>query len=291
MKLERRRRLSIDEFVEEYLIKNKPVVVTDAMDTWRAKDLWTVDYLEREFGVEKVQIYNDLFTLISVKTLGEYLRTYFRQDPDQETSRRPSYVRWYTRLKETDDVPWADNVLQKLKDDWSLPYFLPSNSYLLPYCSPNQSINPNSAPFPAKGLFISGKRARTRLHFDPWGSDGVLCQLQGHKNFILYSPDQAPYLTNGDKVVDIEKPDLKMFPLFPQAKVTIEDILNPGEVIFVPRGWLHHVETISPSISLTWNFVHMSTWRPFFKYLTSNPPKNEIETINYFLHGIEGRLP
>ena len=76
------------------------------------------------------------------------------------------------------------------------------------YCGPVEEL------FPAKAIFISGRGARTRLHRDPWASDAVLCQLYGSKQIVMFSPEQAQLLSDGESVVDIEDPDPKLFPQF-----------------------------------------------------------------------------
>jgi hypothetical protein len=35
-------------------------------------------------------------------------------------------------------------------------------------------------------------------------------------------------------------------------------VLEPGELVCIPRGWAHRVVSLAPSISLTFNFVSRS---------------------------------
>jgi len=56
-------------------------------------------------------------------------------------------------------------------------------------------------------------------------------------------------------LVDPEKPDLERFPGFARATVR-EVVLSPGEMLFIPVGWWHHVRALSLSINLAFtNFV------------------------------------
>jgi len=119
------------------------------------------------------------------------------------------------------------------------------------------------------------------LHKDPWCSDALLCQIFGRKEFVMYDPSQAPYLTNHGKLVDIEAPDLQMFPDFASARPTIQDTLEPGEIVLVPAGWFHHFNSVSDCISLTWNFVHNSRLREFVSYLLNAPGENELKQLSY----------
>ncbi len=78
-RLERVQNLSQDEFVHEYLEKNRPVVISGAMREWRALESWQPAALARRLGNEKVQVYGDLFRLAAISTLSEYLDRYFGQ--------------------------------------------------------------------------------------------------------------------------------------------------------------------------------------------------------------------
>ena len=280
--MERRSALTEREFIEEYLVGNKPVIVTDAMASWPGMTHWSPAYLARELGSEKVQIYDDLFDLRDVTSLRAYLEEWFGRVP--AAGRAVPYVRWYTKLRDV-DFAWADQAFAKLEGQWELPAFVPKSSYLLPFCPLSAEISPVRDRFPARGLFLSARGARTRLHRDPWASDAILCQVFGEKKLLVYAPDQARFLTSGTEIVDIDKPDLRTFPSFGKAQLSYNDVLRPGEVVFFPRGWFHHVSTLTDSMSLTWNFVHTSTWAPFFEYLAAGPPASELEVIRFFVSG------
>jgi hypothetical protein len=259
--IERRTGLSVTEFVDQYLVANKPVIVTDAMKTWSL--FRTPAELSERFGGELVQVYNDLFDLQNVVPLRTYLDQWFGKDVELDATKPLPYVRWYTKMKDI-DFAWADTAFCSFADQWALPYFLPSSDYLLPCAGSSRKLNPARDPFPAKGLFISPKGASTRLHHDPWASDAVLCQLFGEKHFALHSPEKRSSDGSGVKECDFEA------------------TLIPGEVIFIPRGWPHRAQGRTDSISLTWNFVHSSTWKWFFQHLASPPPANELPVLRYF---------
>lgn len=284
--------LGSEEFIAEYLLKNRPVIVSDAMRDWAAPKKWTPDYLANRFGNEQVQVYGDLFRLVKITSLSEYLKQYFgRSSQAVRAAGSVPYVRWYSHLIGDERVPWADEVFRQLQGDWSRPYFFPANSFVLPYCGPSEDIDPSRDWFPARGLFISGQGARTRLHADPWCSDALLCQICGQKDFVMYDPAQAPYLTNGARSVDVEAPDLQVFPDFPQARPVVRDVLRPGEVLLVPAGWFHHFNSTTDSISLTWNFVHLCRLLEFLSYVAAGPSETELKQLAYSYFESPGRRP
>jgi lysine-specific demethylase/histidyl-hydroxylase NO66 len=78
-----------------------------------------------------------------------------------------------------------------------------------------------------------------RLHWD--GSDSLICQIEGQKRWPVGRPLYAHPLDNG--VPDQAAPT----PVW-------DDVLAPGDALFVPRGWLHQpCCTASPSIHLTFS--------------------------------------
>lgn len=273
-------KISRKDFLADYLKQNKPVVVTDAMDSWDL-NRFQPDSLKAEFGSEYTQVYNDLFDLQDVSSLDSYLGSNFSK-PEIDCKK---YIRWYTKLKDVDFL-WSDHIFERLKNSWNQPYFLPLNSMLIPFCTEDDTLDITKDRFPYKGLFISGKGARTRLHRDPFNSNAILCQLYGEKQISLFSPSQASYLMDKNEFVNIKNPDLEKFPDFSKAKPTYELTLAPKEVILFPGGWFHDVTSISDSISITWNFVHNSEFRGFESFITQNPDDDQLEIVKFFLKKI-----
>lgn len=279
MLIERANALSREEFVDCYLIPNRPVIVTDAMERWAASGKWTPEFFSRTVGDQEVQVYNDLFDLVNITTLSDYFEENFgRPDSDPSTE----YVRWYSKLKDL-DFQWADEAFDRIKGDWSTPYFLPTTGFLVPQAQ-GRELAVESSLFPYRGIFVSGRGARTRLHRDPWTSSAVLCQFYGSKSLAMYDPGQAPYLVNdGELFVDIDHPNEELFPDFHKAKPGYQDVLSPGEVLYIPSGWFHHVISLTDSISITWNFVHAAMREKFCEHLKKHPEDPQLEIMRFFL--------
>jgi hypothetical protein len=277
----RLQKLAPKRFVSEFMAGNRPVVVTDALEGWQLAERWTPGYLVERFGEERVQVYNSYFDLKTVKKLGAYIRERFDRP---ETRPNPPYVRWYTRLRNVDFF-WADAAFEQIRGNWTRPYFLPASDYVLPYAPAPETADPTADPFPARGLFISERGARTGLHVDPWGSDAVLCQLYGRKTWRMYSPDQAPLLTSGAAVVDVDHIDAERFPRAAEARPAYEFVLEPGETVYVPHGWYHAVHSDTDCISLTWNFVHRTGAAAFADWLERPHSKTDEDVVRFFFSG------
>jgi hypothetical protein len=88
-------------------------------------------------------------------------------------------------------------------------------------------------------------------------------QIWGEKRVTLYSPDERPLLyacsttPQGDHEpdgtdVNPDEPDYDRFPLFRQAH-RLDVVIGPGDMLFIPDGWWHHVRSLTPSFSV--NFL------------------------------------
>src|SRR5215469_13798893 len=54
---DRRSGLSLREFRKEYLYPGKPVVITDAVESWPARTRWTLDYFKSRFAATRFTVY------------------------------------------------------------------------------------------------------------------------------------------------------------------------------------------------------------------------------------------
>ena len=277
MKIPRIKNITEKKFIKDYIISNTPVIVTDGMENWDMSK-FTPEYLKKEFGDQSVQVYNDLFELQTIQPLEKYIETNFFKEEDTT-----QYMRWYTKLKEV-EFYWSDQVFNSLKNFWSHPYFIPGTSLVIPTDIENKQRNINEFNYPYKGLFISGKGSRTRLHKDPFTSNAVLCQFYGEKKIYLYSPDKEKNVMNNGDFVDIKKPDRTKYPNFSQITHDYEDILSPGEIVFFPSGWFHDVTCISDSISITWNFVHSEQLEGLCDHIEKHPEDDQLEIARFFLN-------
>ena len=101
----------------------------------------------------------------------------------------------------------------------------------------------------------------TPLHHDL--TNNLLAQIVGRKRVIMAAPNETPKLYNDlhvfSEVANLADPglDLDEFPRLSQVR-TLDLILEPGEMLFLPIGWWHQVEALDFSVSMTYtNFV----WR------------------------------
>lgn len=110
-----------------------------------------------------------------------------------------------------------------------------------------------------------GNQATVCAHYD--GSDNVACVVAGRRRFILFPPEQVANLYPGSlnftpagapvSLVNLHNPDFERYPLF---KTALENAysaeLYPGDAIFIPMLWWHHVdslEKVNALMNYWWN--------------------------------------
>jgi ribosomal protein L16 Arg81 hydroxylase len=85
-----------------------------------------------------------------------------------------------------------------------------------------------------------------------------MAQVTGRKRYRLIPASQWQYVYNSTGVfsdVDSEDPDLDRYPEFRNATI-IDIVMEPGEVLFIPVGWWHHVRALDVSVTVSFtNFV------------------------------------
>jgi hypothetical protein len=98
-----------------------------------------------------------------------------------------------------------------------------------------------------------GNGVVTPAHFDE--SNNVACVVSGRRRFTLFPPEQIANLYIGPighaptgtpiSLVSFREPDFRRFPRFREALAAAQVAeLEPGDAIFVPTLWWHHVESL-----------------------------------------------
>jgi hypothetical protein len=98
-----------------------------------------------------------------------------------------------------------------------------------------------------------GNRITTPAHVDEWNNIG--CVVAGRRRFTLFPPDQIANLYIGPldfaptgaamSLVSLRKPDFERYPKFREALAAAQMAeLGPGDAIYIPPLWWHHVESL-----------------------------------------------
>ena len=244
--VDRRQRLTHAEFVSDYLYPLRPVILTDAINHWRALGRWTPQFFRTHYGSRDVVVDGQTYALADLV----------------------SRVEASTR---SCPAPYLRNLLLQ---SWAPE--LMADITPLPGCAePNwlaSRLFPADDPLTAVELYIGGAGARFPvLHYDHLHTHAFLMQLHGTKEYIIFAPDQAPFLyprfgseINKSQIDDIEQADLRRFPLFTHAAAQ-RTLLNAGETLFVPAGWWHTARILDASVTVSANTANAANW-PAFKH-------------------------
>ncbi len=96
-----------------------------------------------------------------------------------------------------------------------------------------------------------GNRVTASCHYDV--PNNLACCVAGRRRFTVFPPDQIANLYPGPleptpggqvvSVVDFANPDFARYPRFRAALEHARTVvLDPGDVLFIPSMWWHHVE-------------------------------------------------
>lgn len=108
-----------------------------------------------------------------------------------------------------------------------------------------------------------GNRVTVPAHFDE--SFNLACVIAGQRRFTLFPPDQVGNLYIGPldfaptgaamSLVRVGEPDLARFPRFSDALAAASTaVLDPGDALFIPTLWWHHVESLDRELNALVNY-------------------------------------
>ena len=206
------RGISKEEFLKEYFIPQKPVVMEDLTADWAAREKWNFEYFREKVGEIVVPIYDG------------------KPAKGHQSSHGPTMK---IKMKEYIDS------LKKGPTDLRMFFF-----NLLKNCP--ELIN--DFKYPDLGvrffkklpvLFVGGEGAKVVMHYDMDLANNFHFNFAGEKKVILYPPSQTKYLYKvpysivSMEQIDMEHPDFEHYPALLKAK-GFEVTLKHGDALFIP---------------------------------------------------------
>ena len=160
------------------------------------------------------------------------------------------------------------------------------------------SYIPDGSSLVSKNLWFGPAGTISPLHFDR--SHNLLHQHWGHKHVVMVDPSHFHLLKPGSK--NSGSPHVSSLDLVTSGfnidlsrlnAPCLETILEPGDVLFVPAFWWHHVISIDVAISINY------WWRPpisaclhpsFFRLVSSRTVYHDPSVVTHWVDVAPHRL-
>lgn len=243
------RGLSVAQFHERFVAPSQPVLLQGFASDWPALRSWSFANLRQQFGQLRIQVRGSdqalhvFFGNVThlEMTLGEYL----------EAILQPYHA---------GPRPYFGNVLLSPTDAHTRALF---SQFQFPQLFPRTQTQTR--------IWIAGRGQHSTIHNDNY--ENLNAQIVGNKVFTLYPPAQFPKLY-AQKIneglwaspIDPCDPDLERYPLFATLE-GLRCVLEPGDVLYIPRFWWHQATAQSPSVNLNcwhqssaWSTAHWPDW-------------------------------
>lgn len=243
--VDKRSGLSWKDFYNDYVIPNKPVVITDAASEWKALGLFSPDFFLNNFPDKSASIKGKRYTL------SEYVGLMNSSTPD-DPAPYPFKIEIDSKFPEI--TPYVEKDLEILKKNrLKSPLF---SDRLIPMAS-------------TKEIFFGGPGGWfPYIHYDLYGMYAIVTQVYGSKQFTLWEPHQEKYLYVSQEdpwmstIENYHNADPERYPLFREAISTTVTV-EPGETIFVPLGYWHTARSMESTISIAQDLLTDRNWEVF----------------------------
>ncbi|MDE1984669.1 MAG: cupin-like domain-containing protein [Gammaproteobacteria bacterium] len=235
-----------DEFYRRYAERRPLIVHTESLAQlgWRTH-LWDDAYLEHKAGAHNVLVLKRSRSADYAPERSSYVPMRFREFVRTVLANPAGSADYYLNLQ-TDKV--LEPPLLQLLGDFGIPEYFKD--------LPLRSINVWMGNSPTD--------ITTPLHHD--FNDNLYVVVQGRKRFAVFPPSEAPHLYTRGRLqavepngliryangmvmphlsqVDILHPDRARFPAYTEAeKLRVDFTVNSGEMLFLPAGWFHQVNS------------------------------------------------
>ncbi|MFK0314408.1 cupin-like domain-containing protein [Pseudomonas sp. NPDC090233] len=225
----RRAEMSVERFRRDYLPQGLPLVISDALQDWPLFTMGRMASLEH------------FAELQGITRHGDYVKKTFSTDRDFRSTSMAEFIASLERpLKPGETPPYMGNniVPEKLLALIRFPDYFERSRFIAPR------------------IWIGPKGTLTPLHRDD--TDNLFAQVWGEKSFILAAPHHRPALgtwsTSPEGGLDgcdfnPNAPDYQQFPAAREVPL-LRVVLQAGDLLFLPEGWFHQVESLSTSLSV-----------------------------------------
>jgi hypothetical protein len=231
--VERRATPAAPEFFDRYYAPSVPVVFTDLVTTWPALSRWSPEYFAEHFGDVPLQMTDgrEADPIYDARTDAHTRETTMRAFVERVRAAGESNDFYLVAKNKNIALP----ALGALLDDVRFPEGWFREEHLVG----------------SSALWFGPAGTVTPLHHD--ASSILFCQVYGRKRLFLASPLEVSLFEGGLAMYSACDPEAPARDARFAHVIFKELVLEPGEALFIPAGWWHHVRALDVSISLAVN--------------------------------------
>ncbi|HWX00076.1 cupin-like domain-containing protein [Collimonas sp.] len=228
--------------------RTRPALLEGYIEHWPAFGRWTPSFFAQQHGAREVLVERSRVSPVPTQP-AEYLgqRHYAKaklgttiQGMLEQGSAYGGYITYAAIFNE---LPELKSEIAPLHEDSGFPRWMPG------WLRKKLVLRP--------GFWLGPKGMSSPMHFDR--HENLNVQLYGSKRWVLFAPGQSSRVyykqDSGMPViyspVDMSAPDLERFPLLAGAE-RHDFVLEAGQVLYLPPGWWHYVESQSDAINVNY---------------------------------------
>lgn len=227
--IERVKTITKEDFYNNYVKKQKPVVVEQLINDWPAFAKWDLNYMKAVAGDKIVPLYDDR-PVSHKEGFNEAHKKMKMSDYVDMLQSEPTNYRifLYNLMKEVPvlklDFKWPDIGLRLIKQ---LPM-----------------------------LFFGGENSKVFMHYDIDYSNILHFHFHGKKRCVIFPQSETkfmykvPHALIAREDIDFDNPDYEKWPALKNAKGFVCD-LSHGEMLYMPEGYWHYMKYLTPGFSMS----------------------------------------
>lgn len=221
--------ISDEQFRNNYLLPQKPLVIKGLTQQSPAGKKWTIDYIKRVCGDVMVDVFDNANKNEATAFTKPDLQMKFSEYVNDITRDEPSTLRMF-----------LFNMFKKkpeLRADFPCPSLMRGILGRMGF------------------MFFGAKGINVRIHQDMDMSNVLLTQFYGRKKVVLIAPEYSDLLyklpLNTHALVDLDRPDYHKYPGLAYIE-TMECVLEPGDSLFMPSGYWHYITYLDGGFSVSY---------------------------------------
>jgi cupin-like protein len=227
--IERVKTITKKDFYNNYVKKQKPVVVEQLINDWPAFTKWDLNYMKLVAGEKIVPLYDNRPVSHKEGFNEAHKKMKMADYVDMLQSEPTNYrIFLYNLMKEVPllklDFKWPDIGLRLIKQ---LPM-----------------------------LFFGGENSKVFMHYDIDYSNILHFHFHGKKRCVIFAQSETkfmykvPHALIAREDIDFDNPDYERWPALKNAKGFVCD-LNHGEMLYMPEGYWHYMKYLTPGFSMS----------------------------------------